>query len=1134
MMRTAALLLLATLTLMGPVLAQDPPQPPPEKKLDVKFKEAEISAVLQFLSKFTGYMFVTDEKAKSKLTGKIELYSDTLVTFARAMELLNAALAPKGLTTYQQGNVVLILLTADAIAKNINLQVGADPNQVEDTAKVVTQIIPLKNLRVVDFDKNLKKLYPKDADTTPDPINNVFVMRGPSTEIRRFLIVLQHLDKTGFNSLKIEMIRLDHAQATDVATILNEIFQREQRGRGQQDMGGGWWQMLMGGGGRGGGGRGDPGGGRGGTEDQRIADLIRIIPDPRTNSIVTAASEDNIALIKTIVAQLDSESVGVSEVRIFKLNYGNAQDVATALTNLFKPAANMQDQAARAMQQRMRWWEPQGAEDPQNLSEVFRAIPDLRTNRVIVTATGNQMKLVEKLVTELDTEYSEILKVRIVRLKHAEATALAEIVTRMFEENASAAQRNQPQQGRGGGNPMIRQLFGGGGGGGTPGESGTPASQVLRIVPDTRTNSIIISATEERLALVEQLIRDLDADILDSVEFKAYTLKFADPSRVATAITDFFATAASTSRGTTGRQGQQGQGVQRLMQQQAPQGTGPQPLEVKAVADTRTNTVIVLCSKTQVAIIDALVSEMDREVDELLKIKVYRMKNSDAASMASLIRGQFTSQTSGRLTGQGGQRIASEPAGPVTSTVVVQTDTRTNSLVVTASEENLKLIDELIVQLDTQPSEDYMTYVFKMSNANALDVQELIKGWMKGGVVPQTTRGIPGQTRGSSQQGGSQQGGRQGAAQQGQGQGGFQMPGPQVPGGSRNLGPDPDLFGPQDPQDPELEREQPQQPPPPTERPGLSGTVDVQADPSTNKLFIRTSPRNYEALRKMVEELDRFRPQVLIRALMAEVTLDKSSEFGVEGFWENRTRVNRTSATGRIDTDFGGVLGGFSYRLIGDEFDIGLRALAEEGRLKVLATPRILTLDNQEASINVGKLVPFIQSSRQTPEGSIINTIQYQDIGILLRVTPHINEQGIVTMQIHPEISEVASASESVVISEGVTAPTFNRNAADTTVAIRNGQTVVLGGLIREFEDEADSGIPILKDLPILGVLFSKTSKVKQRRELMIFITPHVVYTQQELEALTELEKSQLKLVDPKDIEVKGREWRRFVRNDLK
>ncbi|HLG41898.1 MAG TPA: secretin N-terminal domain-containing protein, partial [Planctomycetota bacterium] len=502
-MRTAALLLLATLTLMGPVLAQDAPQPPPEKKLDVKFKEAEISAVLQFISKFTGYMFVTDEKAKPKLTGKIELYSDTLVTFTRAMELLNAALAPKGLTTYQQGNVVLILLTADAIAKNINLQVGADPNQVEDTAKVVTQIIPLKNLRVVDFDKNLKKLYPKDADTTPDPINNVFVMRGPSTEIRRFLIVLQHLDKTGFNSLKIEMIRLDHAQAADVAAILNEIFQREQRGRGGQEAGGGWWQMLMGGGGGRGGGRPGDQGGRGGTEDQRIADLIRIIADPRTNSIVAAASEDNIALIKTIVTQLDSESVGVSEVRIFKLNYGNAQDVAAALTNLFKPVANMQDQAAREMQRRMRWWEPQGGEDPQSLSEVFRAIPDLRTNRVIVTATGNQMKLVEKLIAELDTEYSEILKVRIVRLKHAEATALAEIVTRMFEENAAASQRNQPQQGRGG-NPMIRQLFGGGGAGGaTPGESGTPASQVLRIVPDTRTNSIIISATEERLALVE-------------------------------------------------------------------------------------------------------------------------------------------------------------------------------------------------------------------------------------------------------------------------------------------------------------------------------------------------------------------------------------------------------------------------------------------------------------------------------------------------------------------------------------------------------------------------------------------------------------------------------------------------------
>jgi type II secretion system protein D len=1129
MMRGATLTLLAILLLAGPTMAQDPaPQPPPEKKLEIKFKDAEIAAVLQHFSKFTGFMFVTDERAKSKLSGKIEVYSDTLVTFERAMALLNAALAQKGLTIYQQETVALILRVEDAIPLNINLQLGADPAQVEDSAKYITQIIPLKNLKVVDFDKNLKRLYPKEADTTPDPINNVLIMRGPSHHIRRFLLVLQHLDKTGFNSLKIEMLRLEHAQANDIAKILNEIFQRERGGRGQ-DQGGGWWQFLMGGGG-GGGGRGRGGGdqGRGGTEEQRIADIIRIIPDVRTNSIIAAASEDNLALIRTLTNQLDSESIGVSEVRMFRLSYANAKDVGDVLGNLFRPATGgLQEQLNRQLQQRMRWWDPQGGGGPEGTSEVFRAIPDLRTNRLIVTATSNQMKLVEKLIVELDTEYSEILKVKIVRLRYAEAQALADIVTRIFEESASSAQRNQPQTG-GRGGPQFRQLLERA----QDSPSGTPATQILRIVPDTRTNSIIVSATEERLAVVEALIRELDADILDSVEFRAYSLTFADPTRVAGAITDFFATGGISGAGARGGGGRQpaGQSAQRLIQQQSQSGAA-QPLEVKAIADTRTNSVIVLCSKTQVAIIDSLVREMDREVDELLKIKVYKLKNSDAASMATLIRGQFTSQTSGRLAGQGGQRIASEP-GPVTSTVVVQTDTRTNSMIVTASEDNLKLIDELIAQLEAQPTEDYMTYVFKMNNANALDVQELIKGWLRGGVVPQSTRGVPGQTggTGSRQQGGQQ--GRQGGNQGGGQGGGFQMQGPQVPGGSRNLGPDPSLPGWQDePQDPELERDQPPQP---QERPGLSGTVDVQGDPSTNTLFVRTSPRNYDALRRMIEELDRFRPQVLIRALMAEVTLDKSTEFGVEGFWENNIRIGSDRYRNRVQTNFGGGAGGFSYRLIGDEFDIGLRLLAEAGKLKVLATPRILTLDNQEASINVGKLVPFIQSSRQTPEGSIINTIQYQDIGILLRVIPHINEQGIVTMQIHPEISEIASASESVPISDGVTAPTFNRNAADTTVAIRNGQTVILGGLIREFEDEAESGIPILKDLPLLGVLFSKTIKKKERRELMIFITPHVVYTQQELEELTEIEKAQLKLMDPKDIEVKGREWRRFIRSDLR
>jgi general secretion pathway protein D len=287
-----------------------------------------------------------------------------------------------------------------------------------------------------------------------------------------------------------------------------------------------------------------------------------------------------------------------------------------------------------------------------------------------------------------------------------------------------------------------------------------------------------------------------------------------------------------------------------------------------------------------------------------------------------------------------------------------------------------------------------------------------------------------------------------------------------------------------------------------------------------------------DAIRQILGELDRFRPQVLVRVLICEVSLDKNMEYGVEWTYKQANRtVKNDKLTETLATNFAMGTGGFTYLLHADQYEANLRLFARDGKLRVLATPRILVLDNQEASITVGKLVPFIQSSRQTPEGSIINTIQYQDIGILLRVTPHINPDGLVTMVLHPEVSEVASASESVQISDGVLAPTFNKNAADTSVAVRHSQTIVLGGLIREFDDNAVEKIPVLGDIPILGGLFSSTTQRKVRRELMMFITPHVVYNQAELEELTELEKSKLKLIDPRDIELKGKEWDAFLKD---
>jgi general secretion pathway protein D len=323
----------------------------------------------------------------------------------------------------------------------------------------------------------------------------------------------------------------------------------------------------------------------------------------------------------------------------------------------------------------------------------------------------------------------------------------------------------------------------------------------------------------------------------------------------------------------------------------------------------------------------------------------------------------------------------------------------------------------------------------------------------------------------------------------------------------------------------------PQQQPVEPQR-GIEGQVDVEPDQTTNSLVIRTSPRNFRSIQGVLQDLDRLRPQVLIKALIADVTLDSSLAFGVQGFWTNHTNVGSDQATGKYATVFPLGTNGFTYSLTdaNSEYGATLNALQTEGKLRILATPRVLVLDNQTANITVGQNVPIVSNSTINTVGNTVNTVAYQTIGIILNVTPHINPDGLVTMIVAPQVSDIASAAEAVPITTGVTSPTFDQNSAQTTVSVRDGTTVIIGGLIRDMSDDTVQKVPILGDLPIVGKLFSNITKTKQKRELMIFLTPYVAYSVAQLEEITELEKSRLKVIDARDIEAESDQWLRRIR----
>jgi general secretion pathway protein D len=276
-----------------------------------------------------------------------------------------------------------------------------------------------------------------------------------------------------------------------------------------------------------------------------------------------------------------------------------------------------------------------------------------------------------------------------------------------------------------------------------------------------------------------------------------------------------------------------------------------------------------------------------------------------------------------------------------------------------------------------------------------------------------------------------------------------------------------------------------------------------------------TSPKNFERVRQVIEELDRAVPQVLIKVLIAEVTHDNTLDYGTE-FSVLNLRADGTGQSGEtIGTDFGvaaATSGGLVVRLLETDVTATLRALERRGKLDVLSRPYILASDNQLASITVGQNVPFPTNSRTTDDGDILTSIDYRDVGILLDVVPHINPDGLVIMDVQPTISALTAST--VQISEEFNAPIVNTRSALSRVSIDNGKTIVIGGLMEDRKSETIRKVPVLGDVPLLGQAFRRTERTKTKTELLIFLTPHVASSPDKLPAMSEDETRGTKLLD--------------------
>jgi general secretion pathway protein D len=624
----------------------------------------------------------------------------------------------------------------------------------------------------------------------------------------------------------------------------------------------------------------------------------------------------------------------------------------------------------------------------------------------------------------------------------------------------------------------------------------------------------------------------------DNTELKVYPIEWANASQVARVLNDVFSGTGPSSTqnrpggfggGFGGRPGFGGGGFgggrqTNPMQQffQAMAG-GSNQQAVKASADDYSNAVIVNASPKDQIQVASLIKSLDKQTDEPQQTQVFHLLYASATDLAptvSTILVQNVPRGKGGLTAtnippQQQFQQALRFGGSQTSFGQVTADTRTNSLVVVATPENLQLVDKVIHQLDVAATVLDTTFVFPLSNAKATDVATLFQQafGMRQGLTGSTIRPTTSSTSSTNNNnnnfnnnGGNRPSGLGGtnlgtgqatAMTQGRapeqymplaledptatsgplqtnidvtqgffgGGGGGQRPGGTTGSSAQTQAyrtPSGEIVNVRD----------------------LTNQITVIPDPNTNSLIVVAPPDDATVVRNVLDQLDKIPDQVMIETVVAEASLDATDQLGVE--W------NYAPGQAKASQNFGlqstsPPLQGFTYTLTGSNYGAYLNALQTDTKFKVLSTPRIFTANNQQATINISQSLPYVLSSvTDATTGAISYNYAFENVGIILTVTPTTTANGYVTLVLTQTADELQSYTS-------FNAPIVNQREAQTTVQVKDGETVILGGIMQDQITSTVNKIPILGDIPLVGNLFKSTSKADTKTELLVFLTPRVV-----------------------------------------
>ncbi len=816
-----------------------------------------------------------------------------------------------------------------------------------------------------------------------------------------------------------------------------------------------------------------------------------ITPEEQSNSLIVVGTPGNIAVVKQLVGMLDVElAAATNTVRVFPLKFAAADRVAAMMQDIFR-----QRDATGAMR----------AEDK------LIVAADARTNSLIVTTSPRSFAVLEGLLKTVDGEQaSASVGLHVLSVEGADVKTLAPRIQALMRERIDTAIRSgavknpadafsiEPEAtnnllivaasdenyrivkelvetlskdskalAAGMRNDLI-QL------GRTPAsevvaslkelyinkENAKRGSDAVTVTANDRLNALIVGGTEQDIAEIRRMVARMDAAETKTIRsVERIELKSANALELVRLLENVLAgrPLSGTNSGLGGRQATKIQFYRGQLAEEIKDRTGQKPTEadvdgiirdqVTLTPDLRSNSIVVAAPPQICKLVRDIVEDLDSTSAGDRKIEQYHLKNADARQMAELLKDTFNLRQQGTSYVLLPSRGAAPAEPPVDGAEApAPADSGLSGTAVTAvPDERQQLsiaIDARTNSLIVSGTERYLELVRKVvTSLDGIEAAERER-------TVYNLRNAKAKDMESTL----------GKYFKGDADVQRQLLGPQLSGSIMR----------------QLEQE-----------------VTVVGDDKSNKLVISTSPRFTETVLRIVEELDSAPPQVMIQVLLAEVTIDNGFDFGVDFRLGPFNGPGLTYATTAGGQGVANSLGVPNLSVTSADFSLLVRALEAQGKLEILSNPQLLISNNQTGKIQVGEDVAIVEAVERTPQGGSVSDVTRQDIGVLLNVTPTINADGFVRMEIKPEIS--ALSTKTTQISPDVSAPIITKRTLDTIVSVKDGQSVVIGGLIQNIVEDRESKVPLLGDIPVIGIPFRTVKKTNTKTELLVVLTPRIV-----------------------------------------